>query len=144
MATLTYFFIKLNQTLTIWIKYFTFSGFSVLEKCELLLAVPGSIKVLQIRGRAAGEMKASVKTGSYRQKPLSRPCRIYYTGRQYNATIMIRIKFTPCASRNGACRRRRTLRFGIESNLGSNPFGCVLRECATRVHIRDVPRRLSV
>lgn len=47
---------------------------------------------------------------------------------------MIRIKFTPCTSRNGACRRRRALRFGIESNLGSNPFGC-MRECVyiTRV-----------
>lgn len=42
------------------------------------------------------------------------PSRVYYTGRQYiTATIMICIKFTPCASRSGACRRRRA----FESNL---------------------------
>lgn len=90
------------------------------------------LKITQTRGRAADGDESASKNEKLSTKPPSWRSCIYYMGRQYNATIMIRIKFTPCASRNGACRRRRTLRFGIESNLGSNPFGCV-RECATHV-----------
>jgi len=83
-----------------------------------------AFKVLQICGCGRWDESGS-KIKKLSTKPSSRP-RIYYTDRQYNVTIMIRIKFTPCASWNGACRRRRTLRFGIESNLGSNPFGACM------------------
>lgn len=103
-------------------------------------AVP-AFKILQIRERA-GRDESTGENEKLSTKPLpSRRSCIYYTGRQYNATIMIRIKFTPCASRNSACRRRRTLRFGIESNFGSNPFG--VRACVSVRHMRVCTWRFS-
>lgn len=151
MSTLTYFSIKIRQSLSIWIN--VSSRLRILYSWKIR-ATLGNIhrwfrllKVLQIRGRGrGGRDERANKNEKLSTKAPSRLGHVYYTGRQYNTTIMIRIKFTPCTSRNGACRRRRALRFGIESNLGSNPFGCV-RECVTRVYVyvtRTFSRRLSV